>query len=116
MERNDVIKVYDTFLKYFENIMSKGGLGRLDGDTSPMDWEPQLKAFPILTDDDIANIKDHSTNDIDTCIKFIMFYSFYIVSEPDIFDIIRFVKDETNIQLDTDAIKRMQIFMNELYN
>ena len=115
MERNDIIKVYDKMLKAYEEEC-KTGLRYAIYPDGPEPVEKQISFQPMFSDEDIENVKQHSFDNIDTCLKFIVFYSFYILTEPEISDILDFIKEECDIDLagDSDFIKRIQQYSNEI--
>ena len=114
MERNDIFKVYDVFLKQYEYDCANGVQTKLDDEPWPV--EKQLSYQPMFNKDDIENIKNHSFDDIDTSIKFIVFYSYYILSEPDLGDILQFITDETGLSLgrDSEFVKAVKQYSEEL--
>ena len=115
MERNDIIKVYDKMLTAYEEECKTGLRYALYPD-GPEPVEKQISFQPMFSDEDIENVKQHSFDDVDTCIKFIVFYSFYILSEPEIPDILKFIQEETGVILDSDSefIDRVKKYINEL--
>ncbi len=114
MDVNNVKKVYDKMLTAYEEECKTGLRSALYPD-GPEPVEKQISFQPMFTDDDIENVKEHSFDDVDTCMKFIAWYSFYILSEPDYDQIIDWINSEYGVNLDEeDFRKRFQLIIDEL--